>query len=171
MEFSRPEYWRRKWQSTPVFLPGKSHGQRSLAGYSPWGRKELIQLDYSLKVKMKVTRLCPTLCNPMDYTVNGVLYARILEWVASPFSRGSSQPRGQTQVSRIADRFFTNWAIREAQTILYVSLMYIFSSVGLNILQHYKKVATLRISSTDSCLCIMYKEFSWTVWYHCSVGS
>ena len=32
--------WRRKWQSTPVFLPGKSHGQRSLAGYSPWGRKE-----------------------------------------------------------------------------------------------------------------------------------
>ena len=33
--------WRRKWQPTPVFLPGKSYGQRSLAGYSPWGRKEL----------------------------------------------------------------------------------------------------------------------------------
>ena len=33
--------WRRKWQPTPVFLPGKSHGQRSLAGCSPWGRKEL----------------------------------------------------------------------------------------------------------------------------------
>ena len=33
--------WRRKWQSTPVLLPGKSHGQRSLVGYSPWGRKEL----------------------------------------------------------------------------------------------------------------------------------
>ena len=32
--------WRRKWQPTPVFLPGESHGQRSLAGYSPWGRKE-----------------------------------------------------------------------------------------------------------------------------------
>ena len=31
--------WRRKWQSTPVFLPGESHGQRSLAGYSPWGRR------------------------------------------------------------------------------------------------------------------------------------
>ena len=31
--------WRRKWQPTPVFLPGESHGQRSLAGYSPWGRK------------------------------------------------------------------------------------------------------------------------------------
>ena len=33
--------WRRKWQPTPVFLPGESHGQRSLVGYSPWGRKEL----------------------------------------------------------------------------------------------------------------------------------
>ena len=32
--------WRRKWQPTPVFLPRKSHAQRSLAGYSPWGRKE-----------------------------------------------------------------------------------------------------------------------------------
>ena len=34
-------YWRRKWQPTPVFLPGKSHGLRILVGYSPWGRKEL----------------------------------------------------------------------------------------------------------------------------------
>ena len=33
--------WSRKWQPTPVLLPGKAHGQRSLAGYSPWGRKEL----------------------------------------------------------------------------------------------------------------------------------
>ena len=33
-------YWRRKWQSAPVFLPGKSYGQRRLAGYSPWGREE-----------------------------------------------------------------------------------------------------------------------------------
>ena len=32
--------WRRKWQLTPVFLPGKSHGQRSLVGYDPWGHKE-----------------------------------------------------------------------------------------------------------------------------------
>ena len=35
------EPWRREWQPTPVFLPGESHGQRSLVGYSPWGRKEL----------------------------------------------------------------------------------------------------------------------------------
>ena len=32
--------WRKKWQPTPVFLPGESHGQRSLVGYSPWGHKE-----------------------------------------------------------------------------------------------------------------------------------
>ena len=35
--------WRRKWQPTPVFLPGKSHGQRSLVGYSPWGHKKVGQ--------------------------------------------------------------------------------------------------------------------------------
>ena len=60
--------------------------------------------------QVKVTQLCPTLCDPMDYTVRGILQARILEWVAFPFSRGSSQPRDQTQVSRIAGRFFTSWA-------------------------------------------------------------
>ena len=37
--------WRRAWQPTPVFLPGESHGQRSLSGYSPWGRKELDTIE------------------------------------------------------------------------------------------------------------------------------
>ena len=58
---------------------------------------------------------CPTLCNPMDYTVNGILQARILEWAAFPFSRGSSQPRDWTQVSRIAGGFLSSWATRKAQ--------------------------------------------------------
>ena len=66
-------------------------------------------------MKVKVTQLCPTLCDPMDYTVHGILQARILEWVAFPFSRGSSQPRDQTQVSHSAGRFFTSWTTREAQ--------------------------------------------------------
>ena len=52
--------------------------------------------------KVKVTQSCPTLCETMDYTVHGILQARMLEWVAVSFSRGSSQPRDQTQVSRIA---------------------------------------------------------------------
>ena len=64
---------------------------------------------------VKVTQLCPTLCNPTDYTIHGILQAGILEWVAFPFSRGSSQPRDQTQVSCMAGRFFTSWATREAQ--------------------------------------------------------
>ena len=51
---------------------------------------------------------------PMDYTVQGILQAAMLEQVAFPFSRGSSQPRDQTQVSCIAGRFFTVWATREA---------------------------------------------------------
>ena len=48
----------------------------------------------------------------MNYTVHGILQARILEWVAIPFSRGSSQPRDRTQVSRIASRFFTSRATK-----------------------------------------------------------
>ena len=43
-------------------------------------------------MKLKVSQSCPTLCDPMDYTVHGILQARILEWVAVPFSRGSSNP-------------------------------------------------------------------------------
>ena len=43
--------------------------------------------------KVKVAQLRPTLCDPMDYTVHGILHARILELLANPFSRGSSQPR------------------------------------------------------------------------------
>ena len=53
-------------------------------------------------VKVKGTQSCSTLCNPIDYTVHGILQARILEWVAFPFSRGPSQPRDPAQVSRIA---------------------------------------------------------------------
>ena len=64
--------------------------------------------------EVKVAQSCPTLCNPMDCTVRRILQARILEWVAFPFSRGSSQPRNRTQVSCIAGGFFTSWATREA---------------------------------------------------------
>ena len=56
--------------------------------------------------KVKVTQLCPILCDPMDYTVQEILQARILEWVAFPFSRASSQPRDHTQVFCNVSRFF-----------------------------------------------------------------
>ena len=65
------------------------------------------------EVKLRVAQSCPTLCEKMDYTVHGILQARILEWVAVPFSRRSFQPRDQTQISLIAGGFFTTWTRRE----------------------------------------------------------
>ena len=62
--------------------------------------------------KVKVTQSCSALCDLMDCPWN--LQARIPECVAFPFSKGSSQPRDQTQISHIADGFFTSWATREA---------------------------------------------------------
>ena len=56
---------------------------------------------------VKVAQWCLTLCDLMDYTVHGILQARTLEWVAFPFSSGSSPPRDGTQVSRIVGGFFT----------------------------------------------------------------
>ena len=65
-----------------------------------------------MHVCVLVAQSCPTLCNPMDgsppgSSVHGILQARILKWIAIPFSRRSSQPRDQTRVSCIAGRFFT----------------------------------------------------------------
>ena len=71
----------------------------------------------ALAVLCLVAKLCPTLCDPMDCSplgssVHRDFQARILEWVATPTSRGSSQPRNRTQVSHIAGRFFTVWGTR-----------------------------------------------------------
>ena len=76
--------------------------------------RETFQYVKETGSEVKVTQSCSTLWDSMDYTVHGILQARILEWAALPFSRGSSWPRNWTQVSCIADGFFTNWAIREA---------------------------------------------------------
>ena len=78
-------------------------------------------LPSSWKVKeseSEVAQLCLTLCNSMDCnppgsSIHGILQARVLEWVAISFSRGSSQPRDRTWVSRIVGRHFTVWATRE----------------------------------------------------------
>ena len=58
--------------------------------------------------KVKVAQSCLTLDDLMDYIVYGILQSRILEWVAFPYSRGSSQPRDRTQGSCIAGGFFTS---------------------------------------------------------------
>ena len=77
----------------------------------PWGQE------------VKVSQLCPTCCNPMDYTVQEILQARILEWIPFPFYKGSSQHRDQPQVSCIAGRFFTNWAMRKGKLGGFCSLL------------------------------------------------
>ena len=74
-------------------------------------------------VLVLVAQSCPTLCNPMDYSlpgssVHGILQARILEWIAIPFPRGSSQSKDQTWVSCIAGRFFTIWATGKTKITL-----------------------------------------------------
>ena len=74
---------------------------------------EWLSSPFSGKVKVKVTQSCPTLCDPIDC----ILQARILQWLAFPSSRGSSQPRDQTQASHIESGFFTSWATREAVNI------------------------------------------------------
>ena len=66
----------------------------------------LIYANYNMS-EVKSRSVMSALCNPNDYTVHGILQARILEGVDFPFSRGSSQPRNGTQVSCIAGRFFT----------------------------------------------------------------
>ena len=102
--------WRKKWQPTPVFLPGKFHAQRSLVGYCSWGHN---RFGHNLMTKPRWMRakcnkkwmwsesvsysVMSTLCNLMDSSlpgssVHGILQARTWEWVAIPFSKGSSCP-------------------------------------------------------------------------------
>ena len=80
----------KKWQPTPVLLSRKSHGWRSLAGYSPWGHKEsdmTERLLFPFLCYAKSLQSCLTLCDPIDGSppgslVPGILQARTLEWLA-----------------------------------------------------------------------------------------
>ena len=83
--------WARLWA---MCFEGKPENWKSYEG------------DWLWEGESESSQSCPTLCDPMNYRVHGILQARILEWVAFPFSRGSSQPRDWTHVSRIAGRFF-----------------------------------------------------------------
>ena len=93
-----------------------------------------------------IAQSCPTLWDPMDCSlsgssVHGILQRRILRWVAIPFSRVSSWPRGWTQISCIAGRFFTIWATREAPHIGLIFFDYVvghfFTNMDENSLWFY----------------------------------
>ena len=107
MSFSRKSSWPRDWTHC-VSCISCIIGRWLLYPCVAWDTHQI------LCMYVKVTQLCPTLWDPVDYTVHGILQVRIPEWAAVPFSRGSSQPRDGTQVSHIAGRFFTVWATREA---------------------------------------------------------
>ena len=110
------------WTGRPGMLWSmESQSQTQLSDLTElnWGVGEHVKLsnENSLfgkvdgsKVKVKVAQLCLTLGYPMDYTVHGYLQTRMLERVAYPFSKGSSQPRDRTQLSCVIGRFFTSWA-------------------------------------------------------------
>ena len=128
-------------------------------------------MSFSLCVS-EVTQSCLTLCDPVNSSlpgpsVHGILQARILEWVAISFSRGSSQPRHWTLGSCIADRFFTIWATRKAP----------FSSVqSLSCVQLFMtswvagRQASLSINNSQSLLKFMSIEsvmpFSYLILCH-----
>ena len=105
--------WKISWRGEPGGL--QSIGWKELditkeLSMHAWRLNLLLSLYCNVCVL--VTQSYPTLCQPMDYnppgsSVHGILPARILEWVAIPYSRGSSRPRNQTWVSFIAGRFFT----------------------------------------------------------------
>ena len=133
--------WRRKWQPTPVYLPGKSHGQRSLAGCSPWGHKDShttewlhFHLDYG----------------PPGSSVHGIFPARILVWVAISCSRGSSQPRDQTCVSCIGRWSLYHWATREALFHYYHIYKHILVKIYSNHSSHFEITCLI---SSESFVC------------------
>ena len=122
LAFPRQEYW----SGLPFPFPGDLPNPGIKPGFLSllhWQASSLTltlpgkfpYIHNGILYKVKVTQSSLTLCDPMDYTVHGILQARRLEWVAFSFSRGSSQLRDQTQVSHIAGGFFTSWATREAQ--------------------------------------------------------
>ena len=123
MGFSRQEYWSGLPFPSPGDLPdpGIKPGSPALRGDAlPSELPSLCSFkNFPLKIFMKksgsVSCSCLTLCwphncSPPGFSVLGILQARILEWVAIPFCRRSSQPSAQTQVSCIAGRCFTMWA-------------------------------------------------------------
>ena len=94
------------WEAFKCRNLGKQSPSEGLGG---WKTAHRVLNPYILEIrkKVKITRSSLTLCNPMDYTVHGILQARILECITIPFSRGSSQPRDRIQVSCTAGRRFT----------------------------------------------------------------
>ena len=113
-----------KWEKDLCSFPRKTMQQQSNPNLCPnhycWRSQSWMSLWRPTRPpESEVAQSCPTLCDtvecsPPGSSVHGIRQARILEWVAISFSRGSAQPRDRTQVSHIAGRRFNLWATREA---------------------------------------------------------
>ena len=117
--------WREGNPPTP--LVGTQIGAPSMA----------ISMEAPLVKSLRRVRLFATpwtVCSLPGFSLHGILQARILEWVTISFSRGSSQPRDWTQVSRIEGRNFNLWATREALSSSSLSAIRVMSSAYLNVI-------------------------------------
>ena len=125
MEFSRQEYWSGLLFPTPGDVPDPgiepesrvypALADRFFTTSATWEAHSLIIQLQNIWLKNWRSESHSVMFDslwPHGYTVHGILQA-LLEWVVFPFSRGSSQPKYQTQVSSISDWFFTSWATRE----------------------------------------------------------
>ena len=89
-----------------------------------WCGSLLLTLKLGLRTPKSCVRLCDSVdCRLPGSSVHGILQARILEWIATPFFRESSWPRAQTRVSCTAGRFFNIWATRGAQEMARESII------------------------------------------------
>ena len=80
-------HWRIKWQPTPVFLPGESHGQRSLVGYSPWGHKELDTTRYMNLFNLWFSpNICPGvgLLHPYGSSISCSIFFKVIKFSQTP---------------------------------------------------------------------------------------
>ena len=118
-----------------------------------WLRTLSLKNYFEINMKVKVTQSCPTLCKPKDYIVHGILQARILEYVTFPFSRESSQPRDQTQVSCTAGGLYqlSHKGSPEINMGPMQSITWILESENLSCLEQERDsdVAALRCESTQ----------------------
>ena len=143
----------------------------------------MLSLD-DIKVKVLVAQLCWTLYDPLDWgggrsSVHGIVQVRILEWVAIPFSRGSSWPRDRTWVLHVSGRFFTICATRSMGTKTMTTLVIFVSQHLSPMLVHHKPSTAIcwidKKKLADypvfrSVLCLLFKKHLCLLSYRLGTG-
>ena len=108
------QFYKPKWMNIAVTISTVTHRAfHDIAKFPLLFYNQTLPSHPERKWKWKLLSRVWLFVTPSTYTVCGILQARILEWIAFPFSRGSSQPRDGTQGSLIAGGFFTSWATKE----------------------------------------------------------